>query len=402
MISFILSYMGDRRLLQRTLRSFSACRGLDFTAYEFIIVGFSRFEQKVLNVMEEFQSIPYKYASVDGYWDDPSFTNFYFSAERVLSSKSQYVVFCTEGIFHPDTLLYYNSVNCNHRKDVLYVPKIYGLNKVDINSDTPLSILNEGFMGHCTDYYNNIDYQIEFPFIGGVGVDALRSISKHKKSNFTYFDFYKRLGDIGVTVSEVKNLAFVHFIRSQRVFNNKLSDRDNKAFLEFNSIPGWMSTHECLWFMKNLKRGNVVIEVGAFNGKTTKLISNYVKKVYSVDLWDKDILKLEEDYHEVFKENLKGEIASGKLEMLRMDSSVGYSELKSRGIKADVVFIDGDHNHPKVDEDINNYKNLVKKGGLFCGHDACPIFPDIIEALNSSLSGWKYSNYGSIWVYKNM
>lgn len=49
------------------------------------------------------------------------------------------------------------------------------------------------------------------------------------------------------------------------------------------------------------------------------------------------------------------------------DSNIIFNFLRP-GI-ADFVFIDGNHYSPGVDLDIAGYKPLVKKGGLYCGHD---------------------------------
>jgi hypothetical protein len=84
-----------------------------------------------------------------------------------------------------------------------------------------------------------------------------------------------------------------------------------------------------------------------------------------------------------------------------MYSQDAFEYLKHNNIKADLIFIDGDHNHPIIDYDINHYKELLKVGGIFCGHDAHPAWPHVLEALNMYLPNWKHSGHGSIWYYEN-
>lgn len=52
---------------------------------------------------------------------------------------------------------------------------------------------------------------------------------------------------------------------------------------------------------------------------------------------------------------------------IRETSDFAYELLK--GVSLDFVYIDGNHHNPQVTKDINNYWNLVRPGGILCGHD---------------------------------
>lgn len=52
---------------------------------------------------------------------------------------------------------------------------------------------------------------------------------------------------------------------------------------------------------------------------------------------------------------------------IRDTSNNAYDILK--GIQLDFVYVDGNHHNPQVSIDLENYWNLVKPGGLLCGHD---------------------------------
>jgi len=51
----------------------------------------------------------------------------------------------------------------------------------------------------------------------------------------------------------------------------------------------------------------------------------------------------------------------------RMESSEAIKHLKD--VRVDFVFIDGCHDEKFVEEDVVNYRPLVKPGGFFGGHD---------------------------------
>ena len=67
----------------------------------------------------------------------------------------------------------------------------------------------------------------------------------------------------------------------------------------------------------------------------------------------------------------------------------------------DFVYIDGNHNHPFVDNDIKNYYDKLKVGGLIGGHDFNYICPDVIEAVVdfSVKKNLKIFNYSSDWWF---
>ena len=50
----------------------------------------------------------------------------------------------------------------------------------------------------------------------------------------------------------------------------------------------------------------------------------------------------------------------------------------------DFVFIDGDHSYEQTRKDILNYWQVVKKGGLLCGHNYDP--PEFKEAMHPGVS----------------
>ena len=59
----------------------------------------------------------------------------------------------------------------------------------------------------------------------------------------------------------------------------------------------------------------------------------------------------------------------GRCEWLRMTSDEAYKHLRDNEVLLDFAYIDGNHHQPQIGRDLENYWNLVRSGGIFCGHD---------------------------------
>lgn len=153
-------------------------------------------------------------------------------------------------------------------------------------------------------------------------------------------------------------------------------------------ISGWMSDPDLITLyelgMKHIKENGFVIEIGVWKGLSTFILGSICKdigaRLYAVDTFagveDKYSYKNDPKnvgtyveavnnpkFHEIFIENMRG---------LPVIPLKGDSREVMKYIPdeiADMVFIDGNHNHPVVDEDIRNGLKKVKKDGLLCGHD---------------------------------
>lgn len=180
------------------------------------------------------------------------------------------------------------------------------------------------------------------------------------------------------------------------------------AALEAEKIEGYMSPDELRW-LALAARDNDVIEVGSWLGRSTKAMAATAKHVYAVDNWKGssngdatgDRAK-QIDAYATFKANLAGEIQARKVEIINVDHADLDKHLNGDGIhtipKADIVFLDADHEEAFVRRDIVNCLKLVKPGGLLCGHDFSEAHPGVIAAVKDMLPGYK-SLVGSIWAY---
>jgi hypothetical protein len=161
-------------------------------------------------------------------------------------------------------------------------------------------------------------------------------------------------------------------------------------------IPGWfpeVNRNHLIWLMRE-HDVKVVLEIGAFLGKSTVFFAERCEVVYSVDHWSIDCLTSEDekrfagelglprDFRMIWEDNLKQALDNslgngshfGKVSPVRPDSPFLESFPLFRGGRLsdtphppDLCYIDGDHTYEAVKRDIEKYGPLAKK--IICGDD---------------------------------
>lgn len=142
-------------------------------------------------------------------------------------------------------------------------------------------------------------------------------------------------------------------------------------------IDGWMNERELGWLASMAAQCATIIEIGSWQGRSaTVMADNTHGQIYCVDHFkgapEIDFLfeGKEPDWVEKeFKKNLEDHLKSGRVKLLQMSSEEGFQILKDQGVMADMVFIDGDHDYKFVSKEIAMYRQLVRSGGVICGHD---------------------------------
>ena len=141
-----------------------------------------------------------------------------------------------------------------------------------------------------------------------------------------------------------------------------------------STIPGWMSTRELLWLANRAAENKLIVEFGSYHGRSTRaLADNCVNgRIWAVDPWDGDYPSQSGDpmqwintyCYPQFCNNLKEHIESKLVVPYR-----GFSFSFRLPYNVDMVFIDGDHRYETVLKDIDKANELVRSGGIICGHD---------------------------------
>lgn len=104
---------------------------------------------------------------------------------------------------------------------------------------------------------------------------------------------------------------------------------------------------------KYIKSDFTVLELGSFDGVSTRLFSFFAKKVVAVD--------------RARRKDMLNAIDTNKNICFYNTSFIDF--LKQNTDKYDLIYIDGCHDYDSVKNDIQNFLPLVKEGGFISGHD---------------------------------
>jgi predicted O-methyltransferase YrrM len=158
-----------------------------------------------------------------------------------------------------------------------------------------------------------------------------------------------------------------------------------------STIGGWMSEGELIWLATQASQRKLIVEFGSLHGRSTRAMADNNKGViWAVDPWKGDYfqedgtqLKMTTYVMPYFLENLKDHIATQHVIPVRQ-----FSYLFSLDWPVDMVFIDGDHRLDTVVRDIKKAYELLRPGGLICGHDYNhPMWPGVKQAVDELVIG---------------
>ena len=141
----------------------------------------------------------------------------------------------------------------------------------------------------------------------------------------------------------------------------------------------WVSTRGLTPYIKRLGDNVVGLEIGTCRAESTAYLLDKcpnISKLYTVDPykaymdWNGEITQeVLDKFMVVAQKNLKpfGE----RVQMIRETSLDAATKIKTITDSAefDFIFVDGDHSYEATLADCEAYYPLLKKGGLFCGHD---------------------------------
>lgn len=136
-------------------------------------------------------------------------------------------------------------------------------------------------------------------------------------------------------------------------------------------IPGYMSEEELEYLASVAAKCKVIVEVGSLHGRSTVAFAENCPDgvVFAVDTFSGDLVTNEKFDPEIFSKFVENTKDFGNILPLPVSSMRAARLLLSAGIKADAVFLDGDHNADALGKDIIAWSKVLKDGAILCGHD---------------------------------
>ena len=159
------------------------------------------------------------------------------------------------------------------------------------------------------------------------------------------------------------------------------------------AIEGWMNPAELIWLEVQAHTRRIVVEFGAYKGRSTKVLAACAVRLHTVDWWNGD---MEKNVLPEFMANLRAEIDSEKLSVHRMTTQ-DFGDLAQMEEPADMVFIDASHDYESVKRDIQTARELLGNGGLLCGHDFSNEWPGVQRAVRELCPNFQRVPGGDIW-----
>lgn len=174
-----------------------------------------------------------------------------------------------------------------------------------------------------------------------------------------------------------------------------------------------MEPHELVWLATVAARSELIVEIGAWKGRTTRALADHVRgSVIVVDSWcdasEREDLRSDElakrgaDAIEAdWRENLRDHIDAGRVLLVRgnsPDMAIAVARLIPEGAEPDFIFIDADHAVAGCRADLRAYEVLVRPGGILAGHDySTENHPGVRLAVDDHFGPLVRRGPGSIW-----
>lgn len=166
-------------------------------------------------------------------------------------------------------------------------------------------------------------------------------------------------------------------------------------------VTGWNYSSDIFKELIDKVNPQIIIEVGTWKGASAINMAKLSKAhtIYCVDTWlgaeefytthshtqERDLM-LQYGYPQIyyqFLSNIIHEGVSERIVPIANTSDIGFKIFKHKGIKADLIYIDGSHEYHNVKRDIENYIQLLNPGGIIFGDDFG--WSDVSNAVKDTL-----------------
>lgn len=169
-------------------------------------------------------------------------------------------------------------------------------------------------------------------------------------------------------------------------------------------IQGWMTEVELAWLVAHARDAHNIVEIGSWRGRSTVALAAATPgHVWAVDTWagapgdDNTNERWYPDVGTAYDEFIAN-TRNLPVSAIRMSSHAARAVLgRTYGPVFDMIFIDGDHRYSAVHYDIMVWRELLRPGGLLCGHDYSHHCPGVVSAVNELMPPTTIIGPDSIW-----
>lgn len=172
-----------------------------------------------------------------------------------------------------------------------------------------------------------------------------------------------------------------------------------------------MEPHELVWLASVAARSELIVEIGAWKGRTTRALADHARgSIIVVDNWCDASENLDLRNEELatrgpeaiegdWRANLSDHLIGGRLQLLRGNSpDMAIDVARCAADAPDFIFIDADHSVEGCRADICGYEVLVRPGGILAGHDyTTDKHPGVRVAVDEHFGPLVRQGPGSIW-----
>jgi len=153
-------------------------------------------------------------------------------------------------------------------------------------------------------------------------------------------------------------------------------------------VEGWFSMAEAQLLFDTVvdSKAKVVVELGAFHGRSTLVLSEAVLqtggRVTSCDAWPEEFTSMEH-----YLSNLRRGTAMTRVDPVRGDFARAARMFDDNSV--DLLFFDGRHDKNDDTRVLAAWLEKVKIGGWFLSHDYVnAMYPCVAEVVDSN--GWRF------------
>ena len=182
------------------------------------------------------------------------------------------------------------------------------------------------------------------------------------------------------------------------------------SYDSFDTFPldsgGWLNDPASLKIAISTTNPRTVIEVGSWKGSSANFMAKEIRKktddfeIVCIDTFLGSVEHYEQSsdqerlipfknnkccLYDIFLSNVICENNQDYITPFQIDSVNGYLTLKSWNTVADIIYIDAAHDYYSAKNDIVNYSNLLRKGGVMVVDDY-DWYMDVRNAADECLS----------------